>query len=83
MEAIRLEPEIVRGRVHRNAGEERRRRVDRAAVEVLAAVEARHQLDEPDRVDLVHAVRSRIVARFGRVAGDCEHVAHTLRVRAE
>src|SRR5207247_9178483 len=40
MEAIRLETEIVRGRVHRNAGEERRRRGDRAAVEVLAAVEA-------------------------------------------
>ena len=53
VEAVDLELEVVRRRVDRDAGEERRRRVDRAAVEVLAAVQPRHQLDEPDRVDVV------------------------------
>ena len=59
VEAVDLELEVVRGRVDRDAREERRRRVDRAAVVVLAAVHAREQLDEPDRVDLVHAARAR------------------------
>src|SRR3712207_8424110 len=36
-----------------------------------------------DRVDLVDAARTRVVAHLGRVAGDCEHVAHALRVGAQ
>ena len=38
-EAVGLELEVVGGRVDRDADEERRRRVDRPAVEVLAAVQ--------------------------------------------
>ncbi len=43
----------------------------------------RHQLDEPDRVDVVHAVRAGVVAGLGRVARDGEDVAHAFRMRAE
>ena len=82
-EALGLELEVVGGRVDGDADEERRRRVDRPAVEVLAAVQARDQLREPDRVDLVDAARARVVADLGRVAGDREDVAHALGVRAE
>jgi hypothetical protein len=60
-----------------------RRRVDRAAVEVLAAVQRAISSREPDRVDLVDAARARVVADLGRVAGDGEDVADALRVRAE
>ena len=71
------------GRVDGDAEEERGRRVDRPAVEVLAAVQPRHQLVEPDRVDLVDAARARVVADLGRVAGDGEDVADALGVGAE
>src|SRR5204862_4694271 len=50
---------------------------------VLAAVQAREQLDEPDGVDLVYAAAARIVAGLRRVAGDGEDVPHTLGVRTE
>ena len=43
-----LETEVVGGRVDRDAGEERRRRVDRAAVPILAGVQARDELDEAE-----------------------------------
>ena len=62
---------------------ERRRCVDRAAVEVLAAVEVGDQLRQSDRVDLVDAARARVVADLRRVAGDREDVADTFCVRAE
>ena len=52
-------------------------------MEVLAPVQPRHQLDEADRVDLVDAVRARIVAGLRRVTGHGEDVAHALCVRAE
>ena len=58
----------------KNAG----RRVDRPAVEVLAAIEPRDQAGQPDRVDLVDALRAGVVADLGRVAGDREHVPDTL-----
>ena len=85
---LRAEPlglllEVVGGRVDRHAGKERGRRVDRPAVEVLATVQARDQRGQPDRIDLVDPLRAGIVADLGRVAGDREHVAHGLRVRAE
>ena len=52
-------------------------------VVVLAAVQARHQLREPDRVDLVHTARAWIVANLRRVAGDREDVADAARMRAQ
>ena len=55
VEAVELGLEVVRRRVDRDAEEERRRRVDRLAVEVLAGIQARDHLREPDRIDLVDA----------------------------
>ena len=83
LEALELDLEVVGRRVHRDADEERGRRVDRPAVEVLAAVQPRDQPREPDRVDLVDAARARVVADLGRVARDREDVADAFRVRAE
>ncbi len=83
LEPFRLEAEVVRSRVDGDARKERGRRIDRATVEVLAAIQARHQLDKPDRVDLVDAVRARIVAGLRRIARHREDVAHSLRMRAE
>src|SRR5581483_10779831 len=56
---------------------------ERAAVPVLARVQLRDELDEPDRVDVVDRMRAGIVAGLGRVAGDREDVADTFRVRAQ
>ena len=56
-EAVELQVEVVGGRVDGDADEERGRRVDRLAVVVLALVQARDQVREPDRVDLVDAAR--------------------------
>ena len=80
---IELDLHVVRRRIDGDAGEERRRRIDRAAVEVLAAVEVRHQPGQADRVDLVDAARSRVVTDLGWIAGDREHVAHAFGVRSE
>ena len=66
-EALELELEVVRGGIDCDAEEERCRRVDLTAVEVLARVHARDDLSEPDRVDLVYAACARIVARFRSV----------------
>ena len=60
------EVEVVGGGVDRDPDVEGRRRVDRPPLVVLAAVQARHQVREPDRVDLVHAARARVVADFRR-----------------
>ena len=68
IEALELEFHVVGGRVDRDAGEERRRRVDRLAVEVFARVQPRHQLGEADRVDLVDAARAEVVADLRQVA---------------
>ena len=75
--------EIVGRRVDGDPDEEGRRRVDRLAREVLAAVEVSEQGDQPDRVDVVHAARTRIVAHVGRVTGHSEDVPHPLGMRAE
>ena len=83
VEAVELRLEVVGGRVDRDADVEGRGRVDRSPVVVLAAVQARHQVREPDRVDLVDAARARVVADLGRIAGHREHVADAARVRAE
>ncbi len=83
VEALGLEAEIVGGRVDGCAGEERRRRVDRAAVPVLARVELGEQLDETDRVDVVDPVRARVVTGLRRVAGDREDVPDPFRMCAE
>jgi hypothetical protein len=52
-------------------------------VPVLAAVQARDEAGEADRVDLVDAPRAGVVAFLGRVARDREDVADALRMRAE
>ena len=84
LEALELHVEVVGGRVHRDADVEGRRRVDRAAVEVLTAIEVCDQVGEPDRVDFVDAAAGAGVVRFlGRIAGDREDVAHAFGVRAE
>src|SRR5439155_7605770 len=82
-EPLELGLEVVRSRVDGDADVERGRRIDRSPVVVLAAVEARHQLREPDRVDLVDPAGAGIVADLRWVAGDREHVANAARVRAE
>ncbi len=64
-------------------GEEGGRRVDRLPVVVLAVVQLRDQVREPDRVDLVDAARAGVVADLGRVAGDREHVADSFGVGSE
>ena len=79
LEPLELELEVVGGRVHRDAEEERRRRVDRAAVEVLAPVQLRDELRQPDRVDLVDAARARVVA--GLAAGRRSRRARCARPR--
>ena len=83
LETLELELEVVGRRVDGDAEEEDGGRVDLAAVVVLARVHPRDHLREPDRVDVVDALRSRVIASLGRVAGDGEHVANALRVRAE
>ena len=83
LEALELVVEVVGRRVDRHPEEERRRCVDLAPVVVLARVHAHDHLREPDRVDLVHAARTRVVAGLGRVARDGEDVADALGVRAE
>ena len=80
LEPAELDVHVVGSGVDRDAVEERRRRVDWTPVEVLAAVEVRHQLSESDRVDLVDAARPGIVADLRRIAGDREHVPDALCV---
>src|ERR687895_551980 len=58
LEAVELELEVVRRRIDCAADEERRRGVNRSTVEVLAGVQLRDQLDEPDGVDLVNTARA-------------------------
>src|SRR5919109_330397 len=83
VEAVELQLEVVRGRVHGDPEEERRRRVYLASVEVLACVHVADHSREPDRVDLVDALGARVVAGLGRIAGYGEYVPDPLRMRAE
>src|ERR671937_3087758 len=82
-EPVELGLEVVRRGVDGDAEEERRRRVDALAVEVLAVVEPRDDLREADRVDLVDAARARVVTDLGRIARYREDVANALGMRAE
>src|SRR5439155_25566292 len=66
-----------------DTGVEAGRGVDRAAVPVLALVQARQEPAEADRVDLVDAGGFGVVADGWRVAGDGEDGADALGVSAE
>jgi len=74
---------VVGGRVHGDPDEEGRGAIDRLADVVDALVEPREQVHEPDRVDLIHPPRSRVVADVRRIPCDREDVADALGMGAE
>ena len=82
-EAAELRSQIVRARIQRHADVECRRLPDRLLADVQAAIEARHDVGQSDRVDVVDGGRVRIVADSSGVACDEHDVAQSHRVRAE
>jgi hypothetical protein len=83
LQAVPLGGRVGRRRIEGAGDREAGRLADRRAGLVLAPVEAREDLDQPDRVDVPHAGPRRVVADPWRVAGQRDDVAHAQRVRAE
>ena len=74
----------VGGRRVEGAGDgESGRLADRAPGGVLAAVEPRQDLDQPDRIDVPDAGAGRVVADPWRIAGQRQDVADAQRVGAQ
>ena len=62
---------------------ERGRRANRLAADVAAMVQARHDVGQPDRIDVEHGRGVRIIADAPGIAGDEQQIAQAHGVRAE
>ena len=58
-------------------------RTDRLPADVAAVIQPRHDVGQPDRVDVEDGGRVRIIADAPGIAGDQQQIAQTHRVRAQ
>ena len=75
-EAVQLAAVIQRGGIQPHADHGERGRIDGLTAQVDAAVEPPLHRRHADRIGVEHARGVRIVAQFGRIAGDEEDVSH-------
>src|SRR5258706_5330260 len=83
VQAAQLLIEVRRRRIDRDADMKRCRRADRLPADVAPAIEPRHEVGQPDRVDVEDSGRIRIIADPPGIASDEHQVSQPHRVRAK